>query len=621
MTESSRWIVPVALVLATVVAFLPVLQNGFVNLDDDRNLLENVRYRGLGWGQLRWMFTTFHMGHYQPLSWMTLGLDYLLWGMNPFGYHLTNLFLHAVNGLLFYFVLLRLLALSISARPKEELPSRLAAGFGALLFAIHPLRVESVAWVTERRDVLSGSFFLLAILCYLNAVAVGKARYARWMALAIGAYALSLLSKASGVTLPLVLWILDIYPLRRLGSGKWFGKNVRGVWWEKAPFFGLAALFAVVAMLAQSHTGAMASVTQYGVVARLAQASFGLVFYLWKTIMPVGLSPLYELPARFTPWEWRFLIAGPAVLLLSGVLFLARRRWPAGLAAWGYYVAVVAPVSGIAQSGWQLAADRYSYLSCLGWPALVAGGLLYFRPGWLNKMTGGYVFLPVVGMAGLVVAGLGALTWRQTQVWHDSERLWRHALAATQPSSFAHNNLGNLSYTRGALDEARAHYREALRIRPDNAEARYNLGVAAAKGGALDEAAAHYREALKIRPEYAEAYNNLGNISQARGDFAEAIAHYRESLRLKPENAEAHNNLGYLLFTRGEPEEATRHYRAALAIDPRLAATHVNLADALARRGEVQEAILHYRQALQIDPNFAEARQLLDRALSRQGGR
>lgn len=364
------WFVPLVVFLLTVATFLPALQNGFIDWDDYETLLNNPHYRGVGWTELRWMFTTFHMGHYQPLSWMTFGLDYLLWGMEPFGYHLTNLLLHAANAVLFYFVAVRLLGLALSGpNAPREFPLQVAAGFAALLFSIHPLRVESVAWATERRDVLSGLFFLGTILCYLRTVTFQTSNRSRpwWMTASVLIYGFSLLSKASGVTLPLILLLLDVYPLGRVGGGpgRWFGPEARRVYWEKLPFLLLALGAGVSASIAQYQAGAMIPLDKYGVLPRLAQAFFGVVFYLWKTMMPVGLSPLYELPAHLNPWDWRFLLAGVVVLVVSTTLFVARRRWPAGLASWLWYIVILAPVLGIAQSGQQMVADRYSYLSCL----------------------------------------------------------------------------------------------------------------------------------------------------------------------------------------------------------------------------------------------------------------
>jgi len=280
-----RWLLPISIVILTSAVFWPALKNGFV-WDDMDLLLRNPYYRGLGWTQITWMFTTFHMGHYMPLSWATFGLDYLLWGMDPFGYHLTNLALHCANAVVFYFIVLGLLSLVLSSvAPPAELPLRAAAWLAALIFAVHPLRVESVAWVTERRDVLSGLFFLLTILCYLKAATVEETNPARgrWMVSTIIVYSLSLLSKAVGLTLPVVLLMLDVYPLRRLGSsaGGWFGPGTRKVWLEKDNFLLMAIAFGIIALLAQREAGALVPLEWYGVARRLEQIVFGIGFYLW----------------------------------------------------------------------------------------------------------------------------------------------------------------------------------------------------------------------------------------------------------------------------------------------------------------------------------------------------
>src|SRR5881396_482688 len=293
--EWVRWLVPLLVVLCTLAAFLPTLQNHFVNWDDDKNFLDNPYYRGLAWTQLRWMWTT-HLGHYIPLTWMTFGLDYLLWGMNPLGYHLTNLLLHSANGVVFFFVVCRILARALPGLSERGHALAVSAGVAALVFAIHPLRVESVAWVTERRDVLSGLFYLVAILLYLRACE-GMARGRGWYWLSVAVFVCALLSKSMVVNLPIVLLILDVYPLRRLGGfvGWWCGP-ARRVYVEKIPFVFLAAAASAVALMAQLSVHTVTSLAQLSVPGRLAVSAYGLSFYLWKTVAPMNLSPLYELP-------------------------------------------------------------------------------------------------------------------------------------------------------------------------------------------------------------------------------------------------------------------------------------------------------------------------------------
>ncbi|MGH7773013.1 MAG: tetratricopeptide repeat protein [Candidatus Binatia bacterium] len=620
----ARWLVPVLVAVLTGAAFFPLLENGFVDWDDEKTLLDNPNYRGLGWAQLRWMFTTFYMGHYQPLTWMTFGLDYLLWGLDPFGYHLTNLLLHAANAVLFYFISIRLLTLSVRVVP-GELALRVTAGFAALIFAIHPLRVESVAWATERRDVLSGLFFLLTILCYLRATAgaeVDSARW-RWLSAAVIVYGLSLLSKASGITLPIVLLVLDVYPLRRLGAGagKWFWPAARRVWVEKVPFFLLAIAIGMVALFAQQEAGALKAVERYGLFSRLAQAFFGIAFYLWKEVVPLWLSPLYELPTGLDPWDWPFTLSGLVVLTISVVLFLVRRRWPAGLAIWVCYVVLLAPVLGVAQSGPQIAADRYSYLSCLGWAVLAGAGILYCWQLWASGHIRSITFMLAPGLAVAVLAVLGVLTWKQAQVWHDSERLWKYAVTVSPESSTVHYNLAFLLHKRGELQEAMEHYRQALQINPIASDAHNNLGNVLAQRGELEKAMEHYRQALQINPSYTQAYNNLGNALAQRGELDEAIKNYRQALQINPAAADSHYNLGGVLAQRGELEEAIKHYREALKLSPADSEIHFDLGNALARQGHLEEAIDHLRIALRIQPDFAEAHESLGRALAQQGKR
>jgi len=553
-----RWLVPCLIGAATATVFLPVLQNGFVNWDDDGNFLNNPNYRGLGWWQLRWMFTTFHMGPYQPLSWLTLGLDYLIWGMNPFGYHLTNLLLHAANGVVFYFVAAHLLSLAFSSS-REESSILLGAGSAALLFALHPLRVESVAWVTERRDVLSGLFFLLAVRFYLEAAtAKSTARYRKGLALTLVVFILSLLSKAVAVTLPAVLLVLDFYPLGRLGGiyRQWFARTNRTIWIEKIPFVLLAAIAGWVAVLGQYTSVAVRSLAQTSAPERLAQASYGLVFYLRKTIAPAGMSPLYQLPENFDPLDWPYLASGILVLGLTVALIALRRRWPAGLAVWVYYLALVLPVSGIVQAGPQLVADRYSYLACLGWALLAGGGVVNLGACW--QKHGRMFAVATSTLVMLTAIGLGSLTWRQTQVWHDTETLWRHAVTLDPESSIARNQLGNALADRGALDEASEQYRQALRIRPTYAGAYYNLAMALADRGDLDGAMRHYEAAVRFDPANANAHNNLGAILARRGELDAAIEHYHRALQIRPEFPEARDNLSRALAIRSRREQANR---------------------------------------------------------------
>src|SRR5438445_8837463 len=462
------WLVPVLIALVTLAAFLPTLQNQFVNWDDHENLLDNPHYRGLGRAHLRWMWTT-HMRHWIPLTWMTFGLDYLLWGMNPVGYHLTSLLLHVTNAVVFFFVVRRILTLALPSPAERSHALAVSAGFAALVFAIHPLRVESVAWVTERRDVLSGLFYLLTILVYVRASERG-ARGQGWYWLCVAAFVCALLSKSMVVNLPVVLLILDVYPLRRLGGAiGWWSEPARRVYVEKIPFVLLAAAASAIAFMAQFSAQTAASLAQLSVLGRLAVSAYGLSFYLGKLVVPVNLSPLYELPPTVNPGALPFILSYGLVLAITGLVLVLRRRVPGLLATWLAYIVVLLPVLGIFQIGLQIAADRYTYLAGLGWAILAGAGLLSCWRTSRGSKTGTPAALLVAGIAICVVVGLGVLTWNQVQVWRDSERLWAHALAIDPDSPVAQTDFEYELDRRGKLAEAIDHYRQALRIKPDYA--------------------------------------------------------------------------------------------------------------------------------------------------------
>src|SRR5213594_3172400 len=611
------WLVPVLIAVVTFATFLPALHNQFVNWDDDKNFLENPHYRGLGWTQLSWMWTT-HLGHYIPLTWMTFGLDYLLWGMNPLGYHLTNLLLHAANAVVFFFVARRILTLALPGPSERGHALAVSAGVAALVFAIHPLRVESVAWVTERRDVLSGLFYLLTILGYLRDCEPGK-RGRGWYWLSVALFGCALLSKSMAVSLPIVLLILDVYPLRRLGGSLgWWSEPARRVYVEKIPFVLLAAAASALAVRAQSLVHSMAPLDQLSVPARLAVSAYGLSFYLWKMIVPSNLSPLYERPLTVDPWAMPFVLSYGLVLATTGIALALRRRVPGLSAAWSAYVVVLLPVLGIVQIGSQIAADRYTYLASLGWAILAGAGLGSSWRTSSRSRTGTPTALPLAGIATGVVVALGVLTWSQAQVWHDSERLWTHALATGYDSVAAQNNLGRQLVGQGKPAEAIEHFQQALRIRPD-ADAHNNWGLALAQQGKPAEAIEHFREALRIKPVLAEAHNNWGMALDLQGKLAEATEHFQQALRSKPDYAEAHYGWAGALLAQGRPTEAIEHFQQALRIKPDYADAHNNWGVALAQQGKPAEAIEHFQQALRIKPDYAEAHNNLGMVLTQQG--
>ena len=623
--KNLQWILTLIIAFVSFLVFLPALSNQFVNWDDYETLVDNPHYRGLSWSHVRWMFTTFHMGHYQPLSWLTLGLDYLLWGTNPFGYHLTNLFLHSANAVFFFFLARLLLKRAFKlANDKSNIRLDLAAGLAALLFSIHPLRVESVVWATERRDVLSGLFFLLTLYCYVRSHTDANEKSRRsWVAFSLTAFMLSLSAKASAITLPLVLLLLDVYPLRRVAGTwrSWFTPEAKKILWEKLPFAVPAIIFAIIAIFAQQSATALRPVQQYFISYRVEQAFYGIVFYLWKSIIPLNLSPLYELPYDFDVWTGLFLFCAAAVLAISAALYLLRRRWPAVLAAWVCYLVVLAPVAGIAQSGPQLVADRYSYFSCMSWAVLLAGAFFYLLNSLDARHGGQSVLIAALPVPGLVMMIFAFLTWKQTEVWRDTRSLWNHVIAVAPQSSVAYYNLARIVENEGKLAKGVELYRQALSNNPLNADAHYNLARLLTKQGEQNEAIAHYRETLKIRPNDAEAHNNLGLLLAARGEPAAALEEFHRALQIDPKYAKAFFNMGRVLAQQNELDKAVENYRQALTVSPNEIEVLVVLAEALARRGQFAEAAMHLQKAIALKPEIPDVHVALARSLAAQGKR
>lgn len=610
-------------VASTFVAFVPTLGAGFVNWDDDVNFITNPGFRGLGADNLRWMFTTPLLGHWIPLTWLTLGANYAVGGMNPTGYHLVNVLVHAMAAGVFFLVARRLLGVAFGA--PAGWPVALGAALTALVFGVHPLRVESVAWITERRDVLCTLFYLLAVWAYLRGVEGGPAGErvlaGRWRVLAIAAFVASLTSKSMSMTLPATLVLLDVYPLRRLGLG-W-----RRLAWEKLPFALLGAAAGVGALLSVSRGATWTGFDEYSVPARVAMTAYSFWFYPWKFAWPAGLSPLYELPARVEPLALRFLgplLVVPAVTL---ALVLLRRRWPAGLAAWTHSLIVLLPVSGFAHSGYQLAHDRYSYLSGLGLALLVGGGLT----GTLRMRAAGRVGRPItaalVAATVLVVGGLGVGTWQQSRAWHDSESLWRSAIDADPTCMLCYNNLGHALLAASRHREGEALFRQAIALRPERAGPWNNLGTALALQQRYEEAEGPYTRALELSGgRLRDAVANLGRLRVVQGRYVEAIPLLRRANALKPGNPEvvesfrlALKNQGYALASAGRPADAETLFREGLDLLGDDADLFLNLGRSRLDQSRAADAVGPLERAVQMKPRNPHARMWLARAYARAG--
>ena len=548
----------------TLAVFSPALGNDWVEWDDLFNFGDNPYYRGLGWPQIAWMFTVAWGGHWTPIAWLTLGLDYVVWGMNPLGYHLQSLLWHAANAALVLVVAARLLRHAWPAAADGTL--RLGAGTAALFFALHPLRVESVAWITERRDLVSGFFYLLTVLCWLVMLErPGEARR-RWYWATLGAYALALLSKSIVISLPFVLLVLDVYPLRRLTAANWRAPEGRRVLLEKAPFLVMALVLTV--LTAVSFRSRLSPLDHYGPLARIGMAAYSLVFYVWKTVVPADLSPVYELPWRVSILDPAFLTSTLLALAALAALIAARRWWPAGLAVAAVYSLALAPVSGLAHAGPQLVADRYSYLATLGLALLIGGSLMAVMARDAAGELRPALARLVVGAVGAWIVILGALTVSQVLVWHDDRSLWEHALAIDPDCGHCNKAFARYHATSG---DAEARFRGLLADNPRDTDVRTRLGALLVQQRRFAEAETELRAALRESPDAADTLTFLGLALFENGRPAEAVPVFEHAIAKAPDAALPRFGLGRSLQVLGRDAEVEPHLVSLERVEPRLA--------------------------------------------------
>jgi tetratricopeptide (TPR) repeat protein len=578
------------LLLATGLVFGQTVRHAFVNLDDNVYVYENPHVsRGLSVPGFVWAFSHSHVANWHPLTWISLMLDCQLYGLYAGGHHLTNVLLHAATAILLLLVLRRMTG------------SLWPSLFVAASFAIHPLRAESVAWVTERKDVLSGLFFLLTIAAYVRYVRrpFSLTRYVAVTAI----FVLGLMAKPMLVTLPLVLLLLDYWPLGRFPF-RW------PLLIEKLPLFALAAVSCALTFAAQGESLALNEHLSWAW--RIGNALISYVVYLGHFLYPAGLAALYPRTGPDLPLGKLCL----AILILAGITaaaWIGRKKCPYLLVGWLWYLVMMAPVIGVVLVGLETMADRFTYLPQIGLAVALAYGAADALRFWPSRRSLG------AAASALVLGIFMGAAWRQTSFWSDSQTLWTHTLACTSQNSAAHNAFANALVDGGRMDDAVAHYRKAIEIRPTYAAAHFNLGVALAGLGRPDEAVEQYRETIAIKPDDAKAQNNLGNAFLAWGQLDRAMAHCREALKIDPDFAEAHYNLGNALFAGGRLDEAMAQYRSALASRPDFAEASYNLGLALVRRGRLDQAIAQYRQALAVRPDFAEVHNSLGLALASSG--
>ncbi|HZT81840.1 MAG TPA: tetratricopeptide repeat protein [Gemmataceae bacterium] len=605
-------LIGLGLALLTAAAFGRSVGHDFSNYDDGDYVFENAHVQhGLNAADLAWAFTSTHAANWHPLTWLSLQLDNQLFGMRPGGYHLTNVLLHVANVVLLFLALLRLTG------------AAWRSAMAAALFAVHPLHVESVAWISERKDVLSTLFWMLTLLAYAGyAERPGVGRYL----LVLLPFALGLMAKPMLVTLPCVLLLLDWWPLRRLqapspptpllpGGGEGpggEGLSPRALAWgllEKLPLFALTALSCGITVVAQR--GAMVPGAALPFRFRVYNAALAYVGYLGKTLWPTDLACFYPYPRA---WHTLPVLAAGLLLLAvtAGAVLLARRR-PYLLTGWLWYLGTLVPVVGLVQVGVQAMADRYTYVPLIGIFLAVVWLAADLTAAWRVRRW----LLPAVSAA--VLAALAVRTWGQVGYWYNGETLWAHALAVNPENPEAHVNVGSVCQRDGKLAEAERHFRAALGISPAYAEAHCRLGIVLEMQGRREEALRHYEAALQVNPAHPMAHQTLGMALEKQGKLDEAVAHYQAALRTKPGNALLHNNLGVVLGKQGKHAEAARHFRAALAINPRYAAAHNNLGGMLVKQGLPAQAEPHFLAALEVEPRNAAAHFNLAVALEQQG--
>jgi tetratricopeptide (TPR) repeat protein len=596
------------LIFAVILVFGQTASHDFVNLDDAAYVYENWHVnRGLTGEGIAWAITARRASNWHPLTWLSHMLDCQFYALKPGGHHLTNVFLHAAAAVLLFLAFWRM---------TEALwPS----AWVAAVFAIHPLRVESVAWVAERKDVLSGLFFTLTLWLYARYVE-RPSSWGRYLFMLVS-FALGLTAKPMLVTLPFVLLLLDYWPLARLSPHRAGNQEdeaspprpdrliVRLVV-EKIPLFVLAAASCVVTFAAQRN--AMPSLEQMPFAVRAANAAVNYVAYLGKMLYPAGLAILYPV-SKEPPPTLEVISAVSLLLAISVAAFVARRKCPYLLFGWLWYLGTLVPVIGLVQVGNQAMADRYTYLTQIGLCTALAWGAARLAGSWPYRRW------PFATVAAFVVAGLMVSAWQQAWHWRNSLMLWSHTLAGISPNPLAHNALGDVLADHGQVDAAIAQYEKALEISPDFARAHNNLGSALASRGQVDAAIVQYEKALEIKPDLAQAHNNLGNALASRGQVDAAIARYEKALEISPDYAQAHNNLGYVLAGRGRVDAAIAHFQHALEINPDCVEAHYNVGAVLAGRGQIDAAIAHFQKALEINPDCVQAHYNIGAVLAGRG--
>ena len=610
MTVRSRfpaWLLAVILGLLAIVLYWPVTRNEFVNYDDDRYVSSNVHVQnGLTLENIKWAFCRPINGNWHPLTMLSHMLDCQLYGLKPWGHHLTNLLLHALNTVLLFLLFRRL----------TGAVWRSAAV--AALFACHPLHVESVAWVAERKDVLSACFGFLALLFYVRYAQGNQAQETEpradpitfylspsyWLAWFF--FALGLMSKPMLVTWPFVLWLLDYWPLERFKSGR-----VWSLVMEKIPFFILTVAASVVTYIIQQQEGAMPPLEILPLGMRFENALISYGRYLLKMLWPTKLAVFYPYHG-YWPLGW-VLLSGIGLAGVSVLFWVKRRSHPFLLVGWLWFVGTLVPVIGLVQVGGQSIADRYTYIPLVGILVFVIWGVSELSRCWQHRL----LMLSLMGSAAILLCSV--LTRQQMGYWKNSEMLFRHTLAVTDDNYVAHNNLGGTLNDQSQTNAAIAQFQEALLINPNCAEAHINLGLVLTEKNQTDAAIGEFQKAIRLKPINADAHNNLGSSLALKGQTNEAIGEFQEAIRLNPDYANAHYNLATALLNQGQTDEAIRQFQEAVRLLPGDAEAHYKLGNLLSKKGQTDAAIRQFQEVIRVKPDYDNAHNNLGSLLIGQG--
>jgi len=587
-------IVCLVLVIVTLAVYWQVRNHSFVNFDDDLYVTGNYHVRaGLSLESVKWALTETEAANWHPLTRLSHMLDVQLFGMNAGAHHMTSMFFHLANNVLLFFVFKRMTGCLWQS------------GFVAALFALHPLHVESVAWVSERKDVLSTFFWLLTMGGYVLYVErPGKIKFL----IPLSFFALGLMAKPMLVTLPFVLLLMDYWPLGRLGGEMMpFGNMDVSNWSdnphpapliappvtggqralalrmvaEKIPFFALSAAACWMTIHAQQGKGAVGSLERFPIVVRVTNALVSYANYILKTIWPENLAAYYPHPGMASGW-W---VLGASLLLVAVSILAIRttRQLPWFIVGWLWYLGTLVPVIGLLQVGSQAMADRYTYVPLIGLFIITAWGFPELIAGWRHKKK-------LLALAGsFLLITLTVSSWVQVRHWKNSITLFQHAIEATTNNFLAHQKLGVALTARGKPDAAIMHFKESLRIKPDNEGTHLDLANALLSKGRIDECIRYYQKVLWDHPGYATLHHNLGVVLVREGKINSAIVHLRKAFRIKPDYAQAHNSLGVALVYQGLIEEAMVHFRKALRIKPNYSLAETNLNNTLRAGGKTRD--------------------------------